>query len=131
MFLSHVTVAQIAARHNQTGGSTTHAETGKLPSIGFAVSAHKDREYRLPGRIISPRDVARYARKHESVLSLPDRYLGTWYDQSTDQTYLDCVAVLPTEQEALALARLIGERFIYCLHTATELAVEEAGTLAA
>lgn len=113
-----------------SGGFTLDVRTMTHPSSGYVVSTCPEHEHTIAG-IADSVEIARYLYRHSILLHEPGKLLGAWLDRETGTTYLDVVSIVPTYEEAVALAEKHGQLAVYHLDTATELRIAPDNGLAA
>jgi hypothetical protein len=92
-------------------GGGTFAHDGTVPTTGYAVAV------RVLGTPPTLNNVDLYLHMVE-----PGRYLGTWWDHENEVWEVDETAVFEAAEDALMLARLLGERYVYDLSRGEEIA---------
>lgn len=106
----------VAQLQEPDGGFTFHARTFAVPTEGYAVSVYPDRAVQLlPGEVTRQAliDFATPAMLDQDV----DVYVGGWNDPESGAVFLDFSLVVPTQEEAMAIAQTLGERAIYHLNS--------------
>ncbi|MGM0386108.1 MAG: hypothetical protein ACQERF_09040, partial [Actinomycetota bacterium] len=95
------------------GGFTVSHRTGEPVTEGFAVGVRPDRNVNLGVEKTSPEVVQRYADRNLDVLDQPGHHVGGW--NLGERADLDLSRVFDNEEDALRLARDLGEEAIYDL----------------
>ena len=98
----------------------------KLISSGYAVSPFKQHELTLEmGKLMEAKDwrtdlrstLTSYARDKSDLLRRKKAHLGAWWDEKTDNLFLDISLVVDDLEEAKQLARENDQLAIYHLDT--------------
>lgn len=128
--LSSELLADVNARHAQTGGSSTNLVIGKAvsPQEGrYLVSPFEDRQLVLD-KPPTDEDLAAFAQKNSDLLSKPGHNLGTWFNAEGDKKHYIDVAIGNNDLEtALELGRQHKQKAIYDLVEGKDIPVG-AGT---
>ena len=100
------TIKKIVEAHKEFGGATFRLTNGenRVGQDSYAVSPYTGRSEPVPGREVTEQQLLDYAEKNQDLLSKPDHNLGTWYDEKTNQTYID-VGIDRPKAEAAELGR--------------------------
>jgi hypothetical protein len=86
------------------GGGFSYQPVGNTsPTTGFMVSPYSDREYKLPVKNVSARQLTTYLARNADLLTQPDHYIGGWVDGDT--AYIDISQHVSTPDQARQLAR--------------------------
>ena len=111
--MTSTTVAEAVVDYSrENGGGTFAAADASRPVSGYAVSvAVMDL---LPGKGIFTVEVEPYLH-----FVTEGNYLGTWYDEAHDRWEISETAVFENVGDAMRLAKVLGERYVYDL-TANE-----------
>lgn len=80
--------------------------------IGFAVSVFPKCEERIAGPVAQAR-IAQYLKAHAALLIRQDVVLGGWRSPDDGAAYLDVSVVVPSQEQALALAEENGQVAIW------------------
>lgn len=127
--LSPELLADVNARHAQTGGSSTNLVTGKAvsPQEGrYLVSPFEDRQLVLD-QAPTDDELAAFADKNTDLLSKPGHNLGTWFDSEGKKHYIDVAIANNDLETALELGRQHKQKAIYDLVEGKDIPVG-AGT---
>lgn len=123
-----ITPTGIAKRTVREGGLTVRLGANLYPDGGFAVAVHPEAT-----RIFSVEEFKRDATEHvrqyvadnDDLLSLDERFLGTWLDTETAKVYLDVSIVLPDKDAAMRVAKDHGEKAIFDFETMEDIPVPD------
>jgi hypothetical protein len=123
----------VAARTLINDGDTATYH-GKQVRSGKAVSPYPERSKvvdrrgtdRPTRRAILTEEIGAFRSANADLLSQPNHSLGTWYDTSAGQLWLDVVVVVNTHEEAATLARQHNQIAYFDLDTGQE--VQTGGT---
>jgi hypothetical protein len=110
-----VVTESISEEHNKNGGSTINQRTGRVITEGFPVGIGE--EEILDGKEITPETIQQFEMEHAEALGLPNRQIGTWFDEAEGKTYIEVVEVARTEADAIALGEEHNELSTYNLET--------------
>lgn len=122
--------AQVA-NHAENGGSTflKGSNVGGLPFN--SVSIFPERTVIIPGKDITVADLKSFRDKNSDILKDNEDILavGTWFDSSSDSTYLDIAVVLPNSQLEVAksLGDLYNQKAIFNLENFEEIGLSGTG----
>ncbi len=122
-------VTQIGRLHGESGGATFSLYFGSM--LGqelYAVSLYPEPQtaVTVSGRAV-PADVLHaFIQANRELLSDPRLCIGTWYQEETDITFVDVVAVLSGKEAAITLGRQYNQIAIYVLAAGEE--IETGGT---
>jgi hypothetical protein len=118
----------IAALHSEHGGSTFNLAKGPLGGTPhYAVSIHKGREVKVPGKNVSPEQMQAFMAKNADLLQDPDNSVGTWFNQEDGNTYIDVSKTVPGLDDALKLARENDQLAIFDLQNFEEIKTPASG----
>ena len=109
------------------GGVTINPFTGQEPLLGYVVAKYRnnsEHSMQVSHTSLCTAVVRHYVDINEPTLKEPRAYLGLWHNTDDDMVYLDIVSVYEKLGDALAEARRLDQKAIYCLHSQEELAVE-------
>jgi len=114
--------------HSENGGSTFSLSSGDL--IGqkkSSVSIFPDRSKIVEGREITKEDIDLYVQENKDLFEGNEDVLavGTWFDEQSNQTYLDVSAVVEKEV-AIDLGKQYNQKAVFDLELLEE--VETGGT---
>lgn len=117
--------------HKETGGSTFMYAGKQGGKPGFIDMSRVKTETPfvigetgevIKGKEITDEQIQEFKDKH--LAEMQERYdkgeklgVGTWYDEKTDQTYIDLVNFIKTKEEALKLGEKYEQEAIYNLET--------------
>ena len=82
---------------------------------GFAVGVEDGHGTVIDGKTITPQDILDFIDSHQELLNKPNNFIGTWYDEQTQKTYIDVSTAVATEQEAHKLGRANNQYEIFDL----------------
>ena len=124
---SYSSESQLKA-HSENGGSTFSLSSGDL--IGqkkSSVSIFPDRSKIVEGREITKEDIDLYVQENKDLFEGNEDVLavGTWFDEQSNQTYLDVSAVVEKEV-AIDLGKQYNQKAVFDLELLEE--VETGGT---
>jgi hypothetical protein len=94
------------------GGFSLRLGSGEEARSGFAVSIYPKHEQRFDGQV-SKSDIARFLAHRARHVRRADIVLGGWRCPHTHLAFLDFSIVVPSREQALALARVHGQRAIW------------------
>lgn len=118
---------QIIALYEESGrsGATFSLHFGDMTGQPlYSVSLWPDRSLKVFGEVLEIDILLLFVQINIDLLNDPRCSVGLWSDSGV--TYCDIVALLPSEQEAVALAVSYNQIAIFNLHTLTE--IETGGT---
>lgn len=111
----------IAARHNENGGSSTHVKHGDMVGRDVhAVSLFPDLSHAVGGPNVTADHVADYMREHHKVLHMKGAMLGTYYSPKSGQSYLDVSTGIKDHGLAVQVGREHNQESIIHLGTFEE-----------
>jgi hypothetical protein len=90
------------------GGFSVSVDNWSDVRTGYAVSTFPEYEERIVGPVGQAR-IARYLAIHMQLLARSDVVLGGWRNPDDGVAYLDVTIVVPTRDQALALAQENGQ----------------------
>ncbi len=97
--------AHLVRLHHQNGGATFNPYFGDMSGQPlFAVSVFPEASAIEAGPLISPLFVRGFIRENHRLLLDPRNNVGTWYNVTEDETYLDVSTALPEREDAFTLA---------------------------
>jgi tRNA A37 methylthiotransferase MiaB len=118
----HMVNQMVAKTHNETGGSTIDANTGKNMQVGYAVAIAGETEQIMEGEEVTPEQVAEYREKHKDLLEEhPALTVGTWAYEG--KTYMDLSFAMPSKPIAMQMADEQQQLAIYDLEQGEEIMV--------
>lgn len=121
---------EIAAVHNQYGGSTFNPKQGNMVGKeAYAVSTHPELGEAVEGEKITPEQMKSFMEKPDVAKVLkenPEASIGTW--SSEGKTHLDVVETPSDLEKAKALAAAHKQIAIYDLKNGTEIKTGETGS---
>jgi hypothetical protein len=105
--------AQLKSLHYTIGGSSINIE-GTTPTCGYAVALPWTSRVRS-GRKLTTYDIGLFVEDHFETVSDSNGNLvfGTWYDQATNQSYMELSLVVDDRQAARALGKQLKQIAIY------------------
>lgn len=95
-----------AMTHSVENGGGTFDHEGRPATSGVAVTTTLLAT--IEGRCINPADIA----EHLAPLT-EGAYLGTWFDFENDRWEVSETAVFENREDAIELARMLDERYVY------------------
>jgi hypothetical protein len=117
-----------AAVHEQRGGSSFSVREGDLWGRDlYAVSPYLDRTLMTPGATIDEQQVRAYLRKNWDLLGDGSHHFGSWYDRTTDRTYLDVSVTVADRDEAIRLGRRHNQKAVFSLKDGREIEIGGTG----
>lgn len=122
----------VASRTMTQGGISYHVKSGKEPKDGYMCAVYTDRSTWLKGDDVTDPEkrtkaVKDFMEKNKDVLSDPDNYLGTWYDNSTGSISLDISRNFSDRNEAIKYASEHNEKAIWDVKNMTEISTGGTG----
>jgi hypothetical protein len=108
----------VSELHNANGGATVNPLKGDL--IGrdlWAVSIYPERSQVIHGQQVTSEQVADYIIANADLLAHPAVSLGTWYDATTGDTWLDCSVTVPSFGLAELLASAYNQKAVFSLRS--------------
>lgn len=120
-------VSSIVKSHNKKGGATFHPLTGDLLNTdNYAVSCHLDNEWIIKGKLVNTSIIKDYLECFVDIINSNNNVcIGTWYNESNNSTYIDCVTIVKDKFKALKLAKQHNQLAIFNLKTLQEIATVE------
>lgn len=121
----------VVERHITHGGSSTNIATGQGPKGGYMVAVTPADV--VPGRTINWGQVEHYLtcadplKDFRRTHNLHNAYLGTWYDENTDESYIEVSVRVETLTEALELAAKHSQLAVYDVAGQRSLYLNVAG----
>lgn len=114
------------------GGISIHTKSGKEPKSGYMVAVYGERSRKLSKtetRDPKKREAAikDFMEKNKDILADKDNYLGTWYDTSTKEVYLDISRNIKDRGKAEKFAREHNEKAIWDVANKTEISTGGTG----
>jgi hypothetical protein len=108
--------------HNEQGGSSI-SQIGEdlFGKPGFSVSVHPDRTMIVDGKDITEQDLDAFREDNKDLLSDPENFIGTWFDQSSGKTYIDISTRKENKQDAIDLAIRYNQKAIFDLENGVEI----------
>ena len=108
------------------GGISIHTKTGREPKTGYMVAVYGDRSRKLSKtETRDPRRreaaIKEFMEKNKDVLADKDNYLGTWYDTSTKEVYLDISRNFKDKGKAVEFASKHNEKAIWDVANMTDI----------
>jgi hypothetical protein len=108
------------------GGISYHVKSGKEPKDGYMCAVYTDRSTWLKGDDVTDPEkrtkaVKDFMEKNKDVLSDPDNYLGTWYDNSSGSISLDISRNFSDRNEAIKYASEHNEKAIWDVKNMSEI----------
>lgn len=116
----------VASRTMTQGGISYHVKSGKEPKDGYMCAVYTDRSTWLKGDDVTDPEkrtkaVKDFMEKNKDVLSDPDNYLGTWYDNSSGSISLDISRNFSDRNEAIKYASEHNEKAIWDVKNMSEI----------
>lgn len=115
--------AQKAFELTLSDGGTTYNLVGDKPMGGekaYAVSIYPDRSLIVKGNPTKDQ-ITEFIRQNQDLLSRADHSLGTWFDKSSGQTYVDVSVTVPERDWAEFLGREYNQKAIFDLNKFEEI----------
>ena len=121
---------EIVKTHISTGGSTYDPRQRKsmVGTDRYSVSIYPDRTDTVPGKDITQQQLENFTKKNVDLLSQPENYIGTWFDQESGQSYLD-VVVLASKDGAIGLGKIANQKAVFGLKDFDEVPTMGTGTM--
>lgn len=119
------TMSGAIAAIRKSGGFTVQPVTGDVPTTGYALSLHKDRERKLDRESVTVDALAQYTVDNWDLLSREGNYLGGWYNPNDNQVYLDVSTVVKSAEEANDLGLGAKQLEYYDLERGVSVPVHE------
>lgn len=119
---------RMLALYEESGreGATFSLRFGDLRGQSlFAVSLYPERSLKLSGYTVEMDTLQLFIQVNKDLLNDPRCGVGLWY--YADVIYCDIVALLPNEEEAVALAKRYDQIAIFDLRALTEIETNGTG----